>query len=111
MAKLELVEVRYANLILQADGKYHEKNLDTQMTTDMLMMAFRNEYDVAVIVSNDGDFADAVKNLRELGKKAEVAYFKGSLSFNLRRSADIVRKLRPSYFSNLLLPEQPKLDI
>lgn len=111
VAKLELVEVRYANLILQADGKYHEKNLDTQMTTDMLMMAFRNEYDVAVIVSNDGDFADAVKNLRELGKKAEVAYFKGSLSFNLRRSADIVRKLRPSYFSNLLLPEQPKLDI
>jgi uncharacterized LabA/DUF88 family protein len=108
VAKLKNVEVRFANLILQSDGKYHEKNLDTQMTTDMLMMAFRNEYDIAVILSNDGDFADAVKSVRELGKKTEVGYFKGSLSFNLRQAADLIRRMRPSYFKDLL-QEKPTL--
>lgn len=102
VAKLKNVEVRYANLILQSDGKYHEKNLDTQMTTDILMMAFKNEYDTAIILSNDGDFADAVKSIRELGKRAEIGYFKGSLSFNLRQSADLIRRMRPSYFIDLL---------
>lgn len=103
VSKLSGVEIRFANLILQADGKYHEKNLDTQMTTNILMMAFRNEYDTAIILSNDGDFADAVKGIRELGKRAEVGYFRGSLSFNLRQSADLIRRLRPSHFVKLKL--------
>lgn len=110
VSKIAGVEIRYANLIKQADGNYHEKNLDTQMTTDMLMMAFRNEYDVAIIVSNDGDFADAVKNVRELAKRTEVGFFRGSLSFNLRQSADLARKLRPIFFVDLFHEtEQPSL--
>lgn len=72
------------------------------MTTDMLMMAFRAEYDTAIILSNDGDFADAVKSIRDLGKRAEVGYFRGTLSFNLRQAADLIRRLRQSYFVDLL---------
>lgn len=104
------IEIRFANLIRQSDGKYYEKNLDTQMTTDMLMMAFKDEYDVAIIVSNDGDFADAVKNVRELGKRTEVAYFKGSLSFNLRAASDLVRKVRPSYFQDIFQSQTSLLE-
>lgn len=99
--KLDGVEVKYANLHRSPSGVYYEKNLDTQMTTDILMRAFRNEYDTAIVVSNDGDFADAVKSVKELGKRTEVAYFKNALSFNLRKNADLVRKMRPSYFSDI----------
>lgn len=109
--KLAGLELHYGNLIMQHDHKYHEKNLDTQMTTGMLMMAFRDEYDVAIILSNDGDFADGVRGIRELGKWVEIAYFDRSLSFNLEAASDIVRKLRPSYFIKLSAqPHETRLD-
>lgn len=101
VGKLDKVDVRYASLSLN-DGVLSEKNLDTQLTGDMVMMAALNEYDHAIVISNDGDFVSGVENAKKLGKKVEVAHFKEHASMDLRQKADITRRLRPSYFSQII---------
>ena len=53
---------------------YVEKGVDIKLATDMLRMAYRNLYDVAILVSGDGDFEPVVESVEELGKHVENAY-------------------------------------
>ena len=52
-----------------------QKGVDVQIAIDMLMMAFQNVYDVAILVSADSDFAGVIRAVQSLGKLVEVAYF------------------------------------
>ena len=61
-------------------GQLQEKNLDTQLATDMVTMAALDKYDVAILVSNDGDYKSAIENTKLFNKKIENLFFKGSLS-------------------------------
>lgn len=54
-----------------------EKGVDVQMSVDMLHLAVTNTYDVAVIISGDGDFAPAVEAVKELGKHVELGRVRG----------------------------------
>lgn len=91
------VIISYATLKGSRDNMT-EKNLDTQMSSDILMKAMKNEFDVAVIVSNDGDFVSAVQYLQQMGKKTEVLYFPNRSSMELRSICDVPRRARKSYF-------------
>ena len=83
-------------------GAMVENNIDTQIATDLVKMASLNEYDVAIIVSNDGDYVSPTTSVKDDFKKGvEVAYFKGHLSMSLKRACDITRRLRQSYFEKL----------
>ncbi len=98
---LPLVEVKYGYL-QGCKGDMHEKNLDTQLCIDMVKKAAFNEYDVAILVTNDGDYVSAVESVKnDFNKKVEVAFFKRSFSMNLKKNSDITRKLRQSYFDRL----------
>lgn len=106
--KLPGVQVRYGSL-QGAKGSMQEKNVDTQLTTDLIKMAALNEFDVAIIVSNDGDYASAAETARStFGKRIEVAFFKGSFSMNLRRVADLSKRMRRDYFKPLLLGDESR---
>lgn len=50
-----------------------EKAVDVHLAVDMVMMAQRGEFDVAYLLSADGDFTPAVKAVRSLGKKVYAA--------------------------------------
>jgi len=65
-----------------------EKGVDVWLATDMLNLAWKNVYDTAILVSGDGDFADAVEAVKELGKHIENAYTKKGLSQHLRQACD-----------------------
>lgn len=83
-------------------GDLQEKNLDTQIATDLISMAALNHYDVAIIVSNDGDYVSAAENARtNFKKRIESGFFKGNSSMNLRKVCDLSRRLRRSYFKKL----------
>ncbi|MBU4370188.1 NYN domain-containing protein [Patescibacteria group bacterium] len=79
----------------------HEKNIDTQLTADMVGMAALDEYDVAVLVANDGDYKSAVEWTKKFNKKIENLFFKGSLSGAIDGECDIKRKARRSFFVKL----------
>lgn len=56
---------------------YVEKGVDTQLAVDMVKLAVANTYDVAVLVSGDGDFAPAVEFIKQLGKHVELGRVAG----------------------------------
>jgi len=66
-----------------------EKGVDVALVTRMLSFAFKNTYDVAILVSGDADYIDAVEQIRDLGKRVEIVAFKGALAPGLRKIADI----------------------
>lgn len=52
-----------------------EKGLDVLIAVDMLMHAVRGNYEVAILVSGDGDLKEAVVAVSELGKIVKNACF------------------------------------
>ncbi len=50
-----------------------EKAVDVLLAVDMVVMAERDRYDVAYLLSADGDFTPAVTAVRELGKRVFAA--------------------------------------
>jgi len=70
---------------------YVEKGVDVQVAVDMLSMAVRNIYDTAILVSCDGDYAVAIRAVKETGKHVEVACF--PKAYHVREAADRVRDL------------------
>lgn len=98
--KLEGVRVQYAT-VKGTRGNLQEKNLDTKLTADMVRMAATNEYDTAIIVTNDADFVSAVVAAQEFSKKVEVVYFAGLGSMDLRQKCNIPRKAKPKFFQKI----------
>ncbi len=78
-----------------------EKGIDIMVATDLLRFAWENLYDVAVLVSGDGDFSYAVQAVKDMGKHVEVAAFTSNLSGELAQVADDRELFTPQYFSDL----------
>lgn len=78
-----------------------EKGVDVALATDLLSMAWEDAFDVAVLVSGDGDYVRAVSKVLSKGKNVEILAFRGTLSEELRKMAlrviyldDIVNTIR-----------------
>lgn len=64
------------------------KGDDIHLATDLIKGAFKDLYDVAIIVSGDEDFIPAIKVAQENKKKVINAFFPKSSSYLLRRCCD-----------------------
>jgi uncharacterized LabA/DUF88 family protein len=78
-----------------------EKGIDITLATDLLRFAWQDLYDVAILVSGDGDFAYALQAAKDMGKHVEVAAFPSNLSWELAQVADEREFFTPEYFSDL----------
>ena len=81
--------------------KYTDKGTDVHIATDILIHAFDNQYDTAILISEDGDFAAAVQEVRRLRKKVENAYFRARHLSSvcdkfILLDATLVNSLRPN---------------
>ena len=65
-----------------------EKGIDVALATDFISLAWENGFDTAVIVSGDSDYVDAVKRVKQKGKKVEIASFKNSMASDMRTLGD-----------------------
>jgi uncharacterized LabA/DUF88 family protein len=84
------------------DGKavYEEKGVDVALVVDMLTAAFKDMYDVAILVSSDGDFKPAVQAVRTAGKRVEYVFFPGTTrSTALMQACDVRRKCRRGWLT------------
>lgn len=102
ISQLTNVEVKYGYL---QGGKNdpHEKNVDTQISSDMVAGAALGEFETAILVSSDGDYLSAVQNLKKLGKRIEILFFRGFHSDALIQMCDLRRRARRSHFTQLNL--------
>jgi uncharacterized LabA/DUF88 family protein len=78
-----------------------EKGVDVHLAVDMLSMAVKNLYDVAILISGDGDFASAIDAVKDLGKHVEVAYV--SQTYQLKTSWDKFIPLTSEYLNDCFL--------
>ncbi len=84
-----------------AQGVPVEKGIDIMLATDLMKFAWKDYYDVAILVSGDADFAYALQAVKDLGKHVEVAYFEGGVSRDLLNVADNRHLLNRAFFSGL----------
>lgn len=86
------------------------KGIDVALTKDMLSNAFRNNFDVAVLIAGDGDYVPLVEELKRLGKVIYVMFFRqNGLSAALRLSSDMYFELDEFYAQQWApLPDCPK---
>lgn len=84
-----------------AQGVPVEKGIDIMLAIDMLHFAWAGVYDVAILVSGDGDFAYCLQSLKNMGKHVEVAYFESNVSRDLLDVADQRHLLNHTFFKGL----------
>lgn len=71
------------------DEEYYTiKGDDINLALDMLNDAWENKYDLAVLISGDGDFASLVKYVKSKNKEVEVISFEEIVSRNLINEID-----------------------
>jgi uncharacterized LabA/DUF88 family protein len=86
--------------LISRRGGYIQKGVDTLLATDMVSMAFLNHYDLAILVSGDGDLAPAVDAVKAAGKQIIAATFTRSRSSAVANSADQEIRLDSSFFQD-----------
>jgi uncharacterized LabA/DUF88 family protein len=70
----------------QVKDKY-EKGVDVALATDLLVLAAKNAYDVAIVCAGDADFIRAIEGVKDMGKQIYVASFEKSCSWRLKQAA------------------------
>lgn len=69
-----------------------QKGVDTLMVLDMVRLAERHAYDIAVLVAGDRDLAEAVRAVQDAGRLVVVLLPEGAgVAAELRQLADVVR--------------------
>ena len=88
-SNIQVVEKELKTRADPATGKQRtfEKGVDVALATDLLGMAWENAFDVAILVSGDGDYVGAVEKVMSKGKNVEVVSFRGSCSPDLKKAA------------------------
>lgn len=100
LRKTAYLEVRLGTTKL-LQGVPVEKGIDIMLATDLLHFAWNDLYDVAILVSGDGDFAYALQAAKNMGKHVEVAYFESNVSKDLLDTADHRHLLDGNFFKGL----------
>ena len=63
------------------------------MACEMVAHAYKNNYDVAIVVSGDRDFVPAIQHIQSAGKRVEVAAYSDAFSNEMLKMCDVYHKL------------------
>ena len=75
------------------ENRKEQKEVDVALACELVAHAFKDNYDVAILVSGDRDFIPAIQHVQSSGKRVEVAAFANSVSEEMRRSVDRFHEL------------------
>jgi uncharacterized LabA/DUF88 family protein len=80
-----------------------EKGVDIELTKEMLVNAFNNNYDVAILFAGDEDYVNLVKEVKRYGTIIIGSFFETGLSPLLKRTFDYFHPIQtePKFESNL----------
>lgn len=69
--------------IMKNDGAYYEKGVDVKIAVDLVVGAYEDAYDTAILVSSDTDLIPAIEKVKALGKTVEYVGFSHKPSLGL----------------------------
>ena len=82
------------------------KGVDITLSKDLLVNAFFNNYDVAVLIAGDGDYALLVQEVKRLGKVVYVSFFENEgLNKDLHMAADHYLDMKQFFLDRWRDPE------
>lgn len=79
--------------LMENRGKFHEKGVDVKIAVDLLIGAYENTYDTALLISSDTDLIPAIRKVREKKKNIEYIGFSHAPSLGLQKYATLSRLL------------------
>ena len=88
-------------------GRVYEKGVDILVAIELLAGAFKDRYDVAIVVSGDGDFADVAREVREAGKLILNPFFRANQSHELAKCSNAFIPLESVNWDRLRLAPHP----
>ncbi|MGB9772784.1 MAG: NYN domain-containing protein [Bacteroidota bacterium] len=92
----------------QAGGmRYREKGVDVAIAVDVLTLAHNRAFDVAILVSGDGDFIRLVKAVKQLGQRVMIAAFRHSCAPALMEASDFPPVWIDSFTEDVKLTFEP----
>ncbi|EKE20429.1 MAG: protein of unknown function DUF88 [uncultured bacterium] len=94
--------------LMKNDGVFHEKGVDVKMAVDLLVGAYENIYDVAILVSSDTDLIPAIQKVKQLGKEVEYIGFSHKPSYGLIKSATESRLLTKNEIEQFQVLQEKK---
>lgn len=103
----EYFELRLGKLRREKGGKPKQKGVDTMIALDMVTKAYRNHYDIAVLLAGDGDFLDVVKAVKNAGKQVFGFYFDRLTSQALINSFDMKLAIDGNLATQIRTPQRP----
>ncbi len=96
--------------LLKSGGSMHEKGVDVRIAVDMLVGAFEDRYDTAIVVSSDTDLIPAIKWIKKQGKNVEYVGFVNEPSHALTRIATTAKLLNRNDIVPLTAEKLPLLE-
>lgn len=86
--------------------KTEEKGSDVNLASHLLFDAFRDQYDVAVVLSNDSDLVEPIRLVtQELGKTVGLLSPVPNPNPQLQAAASFIRRIRPDHLRDAQFPD------
>lgn len=111
------LDLRLGRIVQNREGHRMEKGVDVRMASDMVYYAARDFYDIAVVLTEDQDFAPALALVKEMGKHIELAIFPDAqnrdmvrVSDKLINLAEVVDHNADKIFPPMSEKDEPRLD-
>lgn len=106
------LELRLGRIVQNREGHRMEKGVDVRMASDMVFYAARDFYDVAIVLTEDQDFAPALALVKEMGKHIELAVFPDAQNREMVRVCDKLLNLNDvvDHNSEKVFPSAPDKD-
>jgi uncharacterized LabA/DUF88 family protein len=107
--RIELVLGRHEPRIDRETGrKYHvEKETDVNLAVDMVVGAYRDRYDVAMLVAGDSDYVRAAEALKDRGKQLVWCPLPAQRRIDqLAKLADGTKELDVKFLRTCALPQR-----
>jgi uncharacterized LabA/DUF88 family protein len=79
---------------------WEQKGVDSLLVLDIVSLATKNAYDVAVLIAGDQDFVETVLEVRMLGKIVENAFTNYAWANTLKKAADKLISLNREFLRN-----------
>lgn len=92
--------------LMKNDDVYHEKGVDVKIATDLLVGAYENLYDDAIVISSDTDLLPAMQKVKQLGKNVEYVGFGHQPALALQTAATRSRLLLIEDLKNFVSQEE-----
>ncbi len=85
--KIPNIHIKLGKMIPISKSKWIQKGVDVKLSIDMLSKAFKNHYDIAILIAGDSDFAELITEIKE-------SYGKNVILCVFDRSCDISDELK-----------------